>query len=258
MKNNLIKTKTPEEAELATKKAKLEKASKLLAEKELGLEELKLTVTQFQHRYYSKVGKKYVELDELRAQIAELIAGKDPQDNELNQEAVEARTQAEKVAEEYEGVENDPQIDLLKPEKSEDAKKLYREIASIIHPDKTTDDKARNIRTGLMTELNGAYERGDITKMQNIFDKWHDSPEAVSGEGIAAELVRTIRAIAQIKRRESEIKTEILKIKTSDIYVLMVKVHDADLAARDILEEMSASIDSEIQNARNELATLKR
>ena len=57
---------------------------------------------------------------------------------------------------------------------------------------------------------------------------------------------------------KSEIKTEILKIKTSDIYVLMVKVHDADLAARDILEEMSASIDSEIQNARNELATLKR
>lgn len=49
---------TPEEAELATKKAELERLSQLLAEKELDLEELKLTVAAFQHRYYSQVGKR--------------------------------------------------------------------------------------------------------------------------------------------------------------------------------------------------------
>jgi hypothetical protein len=93
--------------------------------------------------------------------------------------------------------------------------------------------------------------------MQNILDRWQESPEAVSGEGAAAELVRTIRAIAQIKRRKSEIETEISEIMTSDIHVLMAKVHDADLAGRDILAEMSISIDYEIQDARNELARLK-
>jgi len=38
----------------------------------------------------------------------------------------------------------------------------------------------------------------------------------------------------------------------------MDKVDDAELAGRDILAEMSVSIDSEIQDARNELARLKR
>lgn len=249
---------TPEESELATKKSELERLSQLLAEKELNLEELKLTVAAFQHRYYSQLGKRYVELDELRAQIAELKARQMPKDHDLNQEAVSARIQARKTAEEYEGIDVEPQTDSLDPEESEDAKRLYRKIASIIHPDKATEDKARNLRTRLMAELNEAYAQKDITKMQNTLDQWHESPEAISGEGTSAELVRTIRAIAQIKRRISEIEAEITAIMTSDIYELMVKVHDADLAGRDILTEMSVFIDSEIEDARNELARLKR
>ncbi|MFH1674855.1 MAG: hypothetical protein ABIF87_15745 [Pseudomonadota bacterium] len=252
------KMNTPEEAELATKKAEIERLSQLLAEKELDLKELKLTVAAFQHRHYSQVGKRYVELDELRAQIAELKARQKPQDHELNQEAVKARTQAKKAAEEYEGVDIEPQKDSLVSEESEEAKTLYRKIASIIHPDKATDDKSRHVCTRLMAELNEAYAQKDITKMQNILDQWHESPEAISGEGTAADLVRTIRAISQIKRRISEIEAEIAEIMTSDIKVLMDKVHDADLAGRDILAEMSVSIDSEIQDARNELATVKR
>lgn len=155
-------------------------------------------------------------------------------------------------------VDIEPQKDSLGSEESVEAKKLYRKIASIIHPDKATDDKSRHIRTRLMAELNEAYAQKDIPKMRNILNQWHESPEAISGEGTAADLVRTIRAIAQIKRRISEIEAEIAEIMTSDINVLMTKVHDADLAGRDILAEMSVSIDSEIHDARNKLASLKR
>jgi hypothetical protein len=255
--NNLIINGTPEESELALKKNELERLSDVLAEKELFLEELKLTGVQFQHLYYSKVGKKYVELDELQAQIAELMASQKPQDYKLSQEAEKARTKARKAAEEYESVEIESQTDSSKFEESENAKRLYRKIASIIHPDKTTDNKSRHLRTRLMAELNEAYARKDITKMQSILDQWNESPEAVSGEGTAAELVRTIRAIAQIKRRISEIVKEISEIMISEIYVLMSKVHAADLLNRDILTEMSISIDSQIKDARNELTRLK-
>jgi len=40
--------------------------------------------------------------------------------------------------------------------------------------------------------------------------------------------------------------------------VLMAKVHDADLAGRNILVEMSVRVDAEIQDARNELVRLKK
>ena len=249
---------TPEETELSGKKVELERLSDLLAEKELNLEELKLTIAQFQHRYYSELGKSYIELDELRAQIAEIKAKQKPQDQRLNQEAKRARTQAREVAEEFEDIDIKPPADSKTSEESEKAKRLYRKIASIIHPDKATDDKSRHLCTSLMAELNDAYARKDIAKMKDILYKWNESPEAVIGEDTAFELVRTIRAIAQIKRRISEIEAEISEIMTSDIHVLMAKVHDADLAGRNILVEMLVRVNYEIQDARNELIRLKK
>jgi hypothetical protein len=154
-RKDLVNMSSPEEAELAGKKAELEKLSDSLAEKELDLEELKLTVSQFQHRYYSEVGKKYVELDELRARIAELKAKQKPQDHEMNQEAMRARTQARKAAEEYEAIDTMPRMDSKEPKESEEAKRLYRIIASLIHPDKAIDDNSYQLRTKLMSELKG-------------------------------------------------------------------------------------------------------
>ena len=256
MEHDLTKANTPEEAELAKKKVELDGLSQVLAEKELNIEELKLTVARFQHRYFSEVGRKYVELDELRAQLAELKARQHPQNHVMKQEAVTSRKQARNTKDEYEDIDIDFQADSQKSEASEDAKKLYRMVASIIHPDMATDNDSCHIRTRLMAELNEAYAKKDISKMREIFDQWQESPETVSGEGTAAELVRTIRAIAQIKRRISEIEGEVLNIMESDMYVLMGKVRDANLTGRDILSEMSVSIDRQIQDAQNILSGL--
>ena len=77
---NLDKLITPEEAELFSKKTELEQNSAILAEMELDLEDLRLSLARFQHRYFNEIGKKYVQLDDLRAQIAEHRALHTPQD----------------------------------------------------------------------------------------------------------------------------------------------------------------------------------
>jgi hypothetical protein len=248
--------KSPEEIELTKKKAELDSLSDILADKELTLEELTLTITKFQHRYYSEVGKKYVELDELRAQIADLRAKQKPKNHDLKSEATRARKQAHKSSEEYDTAKTESSENLEMEEGSEEAKKLYRKIASIIHPDKATDENSRQLRTSLMCELNEAYAKKDISKMERVLEKWQESPEAIPGDDTAAELVRTIRAIAQVKRRLSEIEKEISKIMDSDIHELMTKVHIADLDGRDLLTDMSAGIAFEIRDARNELASI--
>jgi len=165
---------SPEETELSGKKAELKGLSDILADKELDLEDLKLTIMKFQHRYYSEVGKKYVELDELRAQIAEFKSRQKPQDHKMSREAIKARTQARKAAEEYADSDIESQTDSKTDDESAEAKKLYRKIASIIHPDKATDDNPRHLRTRLMAELNEAYKQKDIAKMQSILDKWQE------------------------------------------------------------------------------------
>ena len=253
MSEELIRVGSPEEEELSAKKSELSFLSELLAEKELEFEELKLSVARFQHRYFVEVGCKYVELDDLLAQLTEARAQRRPDDVEAKAAATEARERASATAAEYEGFESSPDISKGKPTIPDHAKKLYRKIASLIHPDKATDERSRNIRSKLMAELNEAYAAGNVNRMREILAEWESSPDTVTGEGTAADLVRVIRAIAQVRQRFSEIEKEIARIRASDIHSLMLEVHKADSAGKDILQEMAASVDCQIDRARAEL-----
>ncbi|NIO36822.1 hypothetical protein GTO27_03865 [Candidatus Bathyarchaeota archaeon] len=257
MNEDLDKVTSPEEEELATKRAELRTLSELLAEKELELQEIKLSVNRFQNRYFSEVGCKYLELDDLLAQIAESKSRRNPSDTNARVEAKKARKKAQETTKEYQGYADLSDLIEEKSIVSEDTKKLYRKIASLIHPDKAMDDKSRDTRTQLMAELNKAYANGDVSKMRDVLSEWEASPETVSGEGTAAELVRVIRSMAQVRRRISEIEKEIAKIKSSDIHELMIAVHKAGAEGRDLLIEMATSIDVEIQRAVKELSTLR-
>ncbi len=258
MNKNLIKPTTPEESELLEKRAELDRLCAMLADKELQLEDMQLSVARFQSRYFTEVGKKYVEIDELRAKLAELRSRNSPQDQAKKDAAHVARETANKSAEEYQDSDSSAKPQLTDTEASETAKKLYRQIASTIHPDKSTDKKSRQLRTRLMAELNEAYAQRDIERMQIILSEWEQSPDAIEGEGTALELVRTIRAIAQVKRRMAEIEKTIADLAASDTHVLMVEVNKADLQGRNILAEMTESIDLEIDQIRKEMMTFQR
>ena len=78
MKNhNLTPPPAPEEQELLTKRLELAHLSEKLAQKELDLEEARLSLRQFHRRYFRTIGEKYVVLDDLLAQVAELVAEKE-------------------------------------------------------------------------------------------------------------------------------------------------------------------------------------
>jgi hypothetical protein len=257
-KNDLMETGSPEEQELKVKKAELDRLSVILADKELEFEDLRLTVARFQHRYFAEVGNKYVQLDELRARIAELRARRSPQNPGLAKQAQAAREEASHTAQEYQASQREPEPASQTTETSDEIKRLYRKIAAIIHPDKGTDEQSRKLRTRLMAELNNAYAKKDVARMRAILAEWEHSPDAVPGEGTGAELVRTIRAIAQVQRRIAEIEKAIARIVESDIHQLMAKVHQTDLVGRNTLAEMAKSLDSEIEQAEQELESLER
>ena len=87
MDARIKKINSPEEDELELKRIELTKLLELLAEKELELTTLRNSVLHFEHRYLMEVGIKYVELDEINAQIAEKMARQNPQDTENRQGA---------------------------------------------------------------------------------------------------------------------------------------------------------------------------
>jgi len=256
MDTRIKKVNSPEEDELELKRAELAKSSELLAEKELELASLRNSVIHFEHRYYRQVGIKYVELDEINAQIAEKIARQNPKDVYSQKESETARETANSTTKEFHSHEI-PKEEFSKDFKpSDEIKKLYRQIAMKIHPDRATGEKEKEYQTKLMAEVNDAYANGDIERLRQILQEWESSPESVKGEGIAVDLVKMIRSISQIKGRLKTIEKEIKTIKETEMHKMMIQVQEAEENGRDLLSELADKIDSDIRLVKERLAGL--
>src|SRR5437867_3121215 len=98
MTTGIARRRTPEELELEKKKAELGELESQLSQRELELATLQAELHAFERRYLRIVGVRYAELDEIEAQIAELLARQRPQGDKAHREAAKARTKAEESA----------------------------------------------------------------------------------------------------------------------------------------------------------------
>ena len=256
MSINLTRRLTPEEQELEKKQRELSALETELAERELELTTVQAELHAFEREYLRVVGVRYAELDEIEAEIAKYLAFLNPKDSETRKQAEEAwaKAQDSKRA----ASENITDIEVSRDfNPPESLKKLYREVAKRFHPDLTTDETERKRRQKIMAEANQAYEDGDEKQLRAILEEWEKSPESVKGEGIAAELIRTIRKIAQVQERLKKIEAEIEALKRSALYQLREKVIAAQQEGRDLLAEMAAQIDEEIAAAKVRLEELR-
>ena len=100
-----------------------------------------------------------------------------------------------------------------------------------------------------MARANDAYQRGDEVALRALLDEWDHSPETVVGEGIQAELVRTIRRLAQIRRRLLEIDSRLADLRLSELFTLHARVVSAEKEGRDLLKELAEAVDVKIRDA---------
>ncbi|MCL6754648.1 hypothetical protein KBT16_28180 [Nostoc sp. CCCryo 231-06] len=224
VENAIALTQTPEEQELEKKLAELAALETALAGRELDLATNQAQLHAFEREYLRIVGSRYTEIDRLEAQIAEYMA--------------------------YLESAKD-----FKP--SDSLKKLYRQVAKLIHPDLTTDDRERLRRQNLMAEANLAYEDQDEERLKGILHSWETSPESIQGEGVVATLLRTIRQIAQSQMRLKAIQEEIEALEQTDLYQLRNQVVTAQQAGHDLLAEMASQLDEQITTAKEKLKDLK-
>ena len=144
-------------------------------EQQLALRDRELTVLKtellaLQDRYLTEIGPLYAELAELDAEVAEveIRLGLRPAES---QELIDAEDDTEPTA----GCSN-----LSVP--SADLKRIFRDVAKAVHPDRATDDAARFRRHSLMAEANRAYAEQDEDRLRLILRAWEQSPEAIVGE----------------------------------------------------------------------------
>jgi len=248
--------RTPEEIELQQKKAELTVLEAELADKELELETLMVSLDVFEVRYKRIVGVRYAELDGIEAKIAEELARRNPKDAKAKEHAKDARKKAEESTRETRGALE--QQDKEKFEPSEDLKKLYWEIAKKVHPDLASDEKDRERRNKFMAEVNNAYRNGDEAKLKSLLREWDSSPESVKGEGVAVDLVRVIRKIHRGRERLKVIAREIEKLMASELHGFMSDVEEAEKEGRDMLGELAGMIGENIAGAKERLRAVRK
>lgn len=250
MTTGIIRPQTPEERELAEKNAELGALETQLAQRELDLATLRVALHAFEQRYLRVVGIKCAEIDDLEAQIAEALNRRNPSDETARQRAVEARTKAAESAGVTGALEKRAHAVDFTP--SEDLKRLYREIARRVHPDLATDDAERAKRNQVMADVNRAYADDDEARLRSILNEWETSPDAVTGNGIGAELVRTIRKIHQVQARLARLESEIATLIGSELAVLKARAESERMNGRDVLGQMAERLGERIIRLRRQ------
>ena len=248
--------RSPEAEELERKRDELEQLQADLADAELELATLRSELVTFERRYLEVVGRRYADLDRLEAQIAEAVARSNPRDSSARQKADAAHGRARESAEAMGDVGQEPPHRAFEP--TDELKALYRQAAKELHPDLTTDEQERERRQGAMAELNKAYEECDVERIKEILDKWRSSPEQVRGDDTAAQLVRVIREIAQVRKRLDAIKTEIEELAQAELSRLKKQVEEAGARGQDLLAEIAGQLDARIEQARTRLKEVSK
>ncbi len=256
MRTNIINQETPEERELNKKRLELAALEELLAERELELATLQFELRAFEAHYVCTVGTRYAELDEIEAQCAEAQASLDPDDQLAKQKAKQLRNQAQDTSCIVKASEQLDDQFCFKP--SEKLKKLFYQVAKLIHPDYATDEQERVRRHKIMAEANRAYKEANEPMLEKILKEWPISPESFKGQGIGADLIRAIRRIAIVEDRLQLIEVEHTLLIASDLYQMKAKVEDAETKGRNLLGELIAQIDRQIAEARSQLASIQR
>jgi hypothetical protein len=259
----LVVAADPGWQELAARRQEFARLADLLAERELELADLQTALTRFQSRYYHAVGSKYVLLDELQARLAKRRSERYPEDEDFLRQAWYRRHHADRSARQYEEFRSatadereQPLEKEASPDTEEEAKRLYRMIAVLVHPDRAGEDTLRAARTAVMAELNAAYARRDVARMRAILEEWRSSPESVEGNGNGAELQRLTRSIARMERRIAAVEADTARLLASEMGRLQTLVREGAVRGRDLLADLAAELDRKIEQVRRELDEL--
>lgn len=217
-----------------------------LRERITEVEDARTGLEAFRLRYTQQVGRLHEELDRLELAIAEAELGE--LSKKLEDAGADAAPPSPSVADE-----------MRRPARftSDAVRKLFRDVAKIIHPDLAQDPQARDRRNALMAEANRAYARGDEAQLRWILDTWARSPEAVHGTDPDAERERLERRVAQLGEQLERLELELADLKTTPLWELKAMVDREAVRGRDLVADMVRRLQRDIMAAGNRLDAMR-
>ncbi|MER5911937.1 hypothetical protein ABT124_15875 [Streptomyces sp. NPDC001982] len=234
-------------------------AEQALIEFEIAVETFRVEVENFSRLHEQKLGPMYSRLEELDARIAEVKAARsgDPEDIRLAEELRERVVPIPGVEELLHGWMDGhglfPEATAMLTEQevrppqrvrpSEEARRLYRDLARKAHPDLAQEEKEQKRREEFLTRVNAAYARGDEALLRELAEEWAAGPAlAERPPSRSAELYARLEWLSERKELLSLVARELedsaiasmLRLAPDDPDALLDEI--ADKLRADVLE----------------------
>jgi hypothetical protein len=209
-----------------------------VASREGELIALKGDLQTLQDRYLADIGPLYAELDSLESTLeeAEIRAGIRAPSLDLDEDDEESDVNSS-------GGCSNPSAP------STDLKRMFRDVARAVHPDRARDDRTRYRRHSLMAEANRAYAERDEDRLRLILRTWEHGSDALD-DGSETEEQRVQRRLAMLGDRLVEIEAEFADLRASAIAKLKRRIDETSAQGWDLFGEMQRQVRREIERAK--------
>ncbi|MFD2619545.1 hypothetical protein [Streptomyces chumphonensis] len=242
-------------------------AETALIEYEIAVETFRIEVENFSRLHQQRLGPVYLRLDELDARIAEAVAARtqDPEDVRRAQQARAAVAPIPGIDEllggwiQSEGMSPEAQAMLGErsvrpPERvrpGEEARRRYRELVRRAHPDLVTDEDERLRREEFIVRVNRAYADGDEEALAALAEEWAAGPprepDPVSrGEELYARL-------EWLASRKDWLGQVVRELEDSAIGSMLKLAHDDPDG---LLDDIARQLDAQVAEREQRLAEL--
>ncbi|MBV9024417.1 MAG: J domain-containing protein [Streptomycetaceae bacterium] len=228
-------------------------AEQALIEFEIAVETFRVEVENFSRLHHQRLGPMYTRLDELDALIAEAVAERTG-DREDIRHAREARALVMPmpgIEELFEmplgsdGIwqpgnpENPAAPRRVRP--GEEARRLYRELVRKVHPDLAQEEAEQRRRGEFIARVNEAYAQGDEETLRALAAEWEAAPPTVAAPpSKAEELYARLEWLAQRKETLAAVAAELEQSAIGQM--LKLAPDDPDGLLNEIAEQLLAQV----------------
>jgi len=251
--------------EISIWEARLAEKGKKVSDLSIRTQNIKIALNLFLGEYNSKVGVLYISLDKIKLRIKEyqsrinLAKGKKLSPDDLNNIEKEVsgnffqerskidnlESETSDSSEEYDKNLEKEKEKYLDRKSLEKLKKLYRKLALKFHPDRAKNEKQREKFHKIFSAINEAYQNGNLNTLLKYM-KQAEREEQIAKETPKEKLARLKKDYKIILGIILKIQRELEDLEASETYKLKEKVDQAKEKGRDLLQELSATVNLEI------------
>jgi hypothetical protein len=203
---------------------------------------LEKIISDFVHNYNMAFGDLLIEILKLKKEKLKKAGN-----NRRSEEYEKAEQEYNDFKKEYNQTKKDKLFDLSE-EEQDDLKKLYRKAIVLCHPDKFTDEEMKIKAHKVFVELQDAYTKNDLDRVQEILYKLENGIFEIDEKTTISDKEQLLKRVAYLRLRRDELNTELIKTRNEKSYRDIISIKNMD----SFYDQEKIRLETILNNLKNE------